>query len=589
MKFRWSIAPAQPLLAEQLASGMKVSALLAQCLLNRGLSEPASINGYLQPRLKHLSDPFLLPNMTAAVERLFRARETKELVVIFGDYDVDGVTSACLLLDVLRRLGWRVDCYLPHRMDEGYGLTQEALEKCLNKFPTTLLLAVDCGSNAVASIDYLAARGVEVIVLDHHQVSRPLPAATALVNPQMFESGVDLTGGGSPNQIAGTGDRSTWHDLCSVGLAFKLAHALVKRGRATGISGAAEFDLRPLLELVALGTIADAVPLRGENRILTSAGLERLNRTERPGLAALKRVARCPSTLGVHEVGFQLAPRLNAAGRLETAEEALQLLLAQNMEEALPLAQKLDARNRERQKIERTIAQEVISSVQARFKPETDLVIVEGQLPWHIGVVGIVAARVLQQFYRPTIIVGGDGAHWRGSGRSIPGFDLAAALRECRELLVRHGGHAMAAGVTLEIAKLDMLRNRLNEVARAALKAEDLQAALRLDAEVGLEEMTLECLSALHRLKPIGQGNPPVHFVSRGLNHQRPLQRLGAEKQHVKMWITDGANTQEAVWWGAGQESLPVGKFDLAFSPEINDYNGQRGVQLKVLDWRVAG
>jgi len=237
----------------------------------------------------------------------------------------------------------------------------------------------------------------------------------------------------------------------------------------------------------------------------------------------------------------------------------------------------------------RLIAQEAIDSVQVKFKPETDLVIVEGQLPWHIGVVGIVAARVLQQFYRPTIIVGGDGAHWRGSGRSIPGFDLAEALRQCRDLLVRHGGHAMAAGVTLEIANLDSFRSRLNELARAALKAEDLQASLRLDAEVGLEEITLDCLSALHRLKPIGQGNPAVHFISRRLNHQRPLQRIGADKQHVKMWITDGANTQEAVWWGAGQESLPVANFDLAFAPEVNDYNGRRGVQLKVLDWRTAG
>jgi len=590
MKFRWSIAPAQPLLARQLAKGLKISPLLAQCLLNRGLSEPDSIHGYLQPRLKQLSDPFLLPDMSAAVDRLFRARERKERMVIFGDYDVDGVTSTGLLLEVLRRLGWEADYYLPHRMDEGYGLTQEAVENCLKKLPATLLLAVDCGSNAVASIRYLSGRGVDVIVLDHHQVSTPLPPAIALVNPQVLNSAGHVSASSETDPSRGCiSQGSPWRDLCSVGLAFKLAHALVKRGRETGLGGAVEFDLRPLLDLVALGTIADAVPLTGENRILTSAGLERLNTTQRPGLEALKRVAQCPSPLGVHEVAFQLAPRLNAAGRLETAEESLQLLLAPDLAVALPLAQKLDVRNRERQKIERLIAQEAIDSVQVKFKPETDLVIVEGQLPWHIGVVGIVAARVLQQFYRPTIIVGGDGAHWRGSGRSIPGFDLAEALRQCRDLLVRHGGHAMAAGVTLEIANLDSFRSRLNELARAALKTEDLQASLRLDAEVGLEEITLDCLSALHRLKPIGQGNPAVHFISRRLNHQRPLQRIGADKQHVKMWITDGANTQEAVWWGAGQESLPVANFDLAFAPEVNDYNDRRGVQLKVLDWRTAG
>ena len=239
-----------------------------------------------------------------------------------------------------------------------------------------------------------------------------------------------------------------------------------------------------MLDLVALGTIADIVPLTGENRILVSAGLERLNTTQRPGLVALKRVAQSPAPLGTYEVGFQLAPRLNAAGRLETAEDALRLLLARDLAEAMPIAQNLDAHNRERQKIERGIADEVIGALRARFNPQTDFVIVEGQLPWHIGVVGIVASRVLQQFYRPTIILGGDGEQFRGSGRSIAGFDLAAALRECDDLLVRHGGHAMAAGVSLPPANLDAFRARLNELARRALKPEELQAPLRLDAEV---------------------------------------------------------------------------------------------------------
>jgi len=263
-------------------------------------------------------------------------------------------------------------------------------------------------------------------------------------------------------------------------------------------------------------------------------------------------------------------------------------LLARDLAEALPLAQELDARNRERQKIERAISQEVVEVVRAKFKPETDLVIVEGNSPWHIGVVGIVAARVLQQFYRPTIIFGGDGEHWRGSGRSLPGFDLADALRSCSDLLVRHGGHAMAAGVTLEVGNLDSLRIRLNDLARRTFGTQELQPPLRLDAEVGLEEMTLECLVLLQKLRPLGQGNPPLHFVARNMNHQRPLQRMGTEKQHVKMWVTDGTTTHEAVWWGAGQESLPVGKFDVAFAPQINEYNGRTSVQLKVLDWRAA-
>src|SRR3954470_12038681 len=250
MKFRWIVAPPQPLLTEQLAKALKISPLLAQCLVNRGFSELERITNFLQPRLKNLADPFLLPNMAAAVERLFQARECKESLVIFGDYDVDGVTSTTLLVEVFGQLGWQANCYLPHRMDEGYGLSQDGVENCLKKFPTTLLLAVDCGSTAVESIAWLRKEGVDVIVLDHHQVSSPAPSATALVNPQVSA----LNSEGS----------TAFTELCSAGLAFKLAHALVKRGRETGLSGAADFDLRPFLDLVALGTIADIVPLTAE-------------------------------------------------------------------------------------------------------------------------------------------------------------------------------------------------------------------------------------------------------------------------------------------------------------------------------------
>ena len=598
MKCRWSLAPPQPLLAGQLAAQLRVPPLLAQCLLNRGLSEPAALTRFLQPRLKNLADPFSLPDMAAAIDRLLQARERDEPLVIFGDYDVDGVTSTALLLEVLRPLGWRVDFYLPHRMDEGYGLSRDAVENCLKKFPTTLLLAVDCGSTAVETIASLRDRGVDVIVLDHHQVSAPAPAAVALVNPQLRRTGVSPVSA-SPEK----GDRRdacpAFTELCSVGLAFKLAHALVKRGRQTGLPGAAEFDLKPLLDLVALGTIADLVPLTGENRILAAAGLERLNQTQRPGLVALKRVAESPEPVGTYEVGFQLAPRLNAAGRLETAAAALELLLARDLAEALPMAQRLDAHNRERQKIERGIVEEVIGAVRAKFNPQTDFVIVEGRLLWHVGVVGIVASRVLQEFYRPAIILGGEGDEWRGSGRSIAGFDLAAALRECDDLLLRHGGHALAAGLSIRPDKIDLLRQRLNELARRRLKPEDLQPCLRLDAEVGLDEMGLESVGRLARLKPVGQGNPPVQFCARSLVHQRPLQRIGADRQHVKMWVTDSPSPQggyggaggavlEAVWWNGGNASLPVGRFDLAFAPQVNEFNGRRTVQLKVLDWQPA-
>ncbi len=572
MKFRWSIAPPQPLLAEPLAAQLKISPLLGQCLLNRNLSEPLAIETFLAPRLKHLADPFRLPNMNAAVERLLLAHEREEPLVIFGDYDVDGVTSTTLLLEVLRKLGWRADAYLPHRMDEGYGLSRDGVENCLAKFPVKLLLAVDCGSTAVETISWLREKSVDVIVLDHHQVSNPPPAAVALVNPQLTNNSESKT--------------QNFTELCSAGLAFKLAHALLKRGRETGLPGAAEFDLKPFLDLVALGTIADLVPLVGENRILVTAGLERLNTTQRPGLLALKKVAQSPEKLGTHDVGFQLAPRLNASGRMETAEESLRLLLADTLDEAMPLAQNLDARNRERQKIERGITDAVVGIVRSKFNADQDFVIVEGQLLWHIGVVGIVASRVLQEFYRPTFILGGDAELWRGSGRSVVGFDLAAALRECDDLLVKHGGHAMAAGVTIAPDKVDLFRVRLNEIAKRTLRLEDLQPPLRLDAEVTLSQITLDSLAELEQLKPTGQGNPAVQFCARNLTQKKPPLRMGATKQHVKLWVTDGVVTHEAVWWNAG--ALPDGHFDLAFAPSMNEFNGRTTVQLKVLDWRTG-
>jgi len=557
-----------------LVARLNISPLLAQCLLNRGLSELPAIEKFLAPRLKQLADPFLLPNMDEAVARLLRAHTENETLVIFGDYDVDGVTSTTLLLEVLRRLGWRVDAYLPHRMDEGYGLSRDGLENCLKKFPVKLLLAVDCGSTAVETIAWLREQNVDVIVLDHHQVSQPPPAAVALVNPQLSQNSKSNT--------------QSFIELCSVGLAFKLAHALLKRGREIGLPGAAEFDLKPFLDLVSLGTIADLVTLTGENRILVTAGLEKLNTTQRPGLLALKQVAQSPEKLGTHDVGFQLAPRLNASGRLETAEASLQLLLAETLAAAMPLAQNLDARNRERQQIERAITDEAAGMVRSKFNPGTDYVIVEGQLLWHIGVVGIVASRVLAEFYRPTIILGGDAETWRGSGRSILGFDLAAALRECDDLLVKHGGHAMAAGLTIAPDKVDLFRQRLNEIARRTLKPEDLQAPMRLDAEVSLAEITLDSLKELEQLKPTGMGNPAVQFCARNLTQKKPPLRMGATKQHVKLWVTDGVVTHEAVWWNAGPGSLPEGKFDLAFAPAVNEFNGRTTVQLKVLDWRAT-
>lgn len=561
------MAAPSPESTEDLRRERGLSSLVATCLVNRGIVTTEAADAFLDPRLKSLSDPMVLPDIRLAIDRLFLARERNEPLVIFGDYDVDGVTSTAILTEVFTTLGWQCSQYLPHRRDEGYGLSQAGVENCLARHPTSLLLAVDCGSTAVEAIGWLNSRGVDVLVLDHHQLSDPLPPALALVNPLR-----------SPEAAIAP--------FCSAGLAFKLAHALVKHGRELGLAGFDTYNLKTLLDLVALGTVADLVPLIGENRILVHAGLERLDATSRLGLQALKRVSRTRSPMGVYEVGFQLGPRLNAAGRLETAEDALRLLLCDRESEAQSLAEVLDLQNRERQEVEKRIAQEAGERVRSRFDPQRDLVIVEGDSSWHIGVVGIVASRVLREFHRPTLILGGDGILWRGSGRSVSGFDLAGALRDCSDLLEKHGGHAMAAGLSIDPARVEAFRQRINDLARERLRPEHLQPEVRIDASIALRSLSLPVVAELRRLEPFGMGNPVVQLAVRGLTHARPPQRL--KEQHWKFWVTDGGTPVETVWWGAGDRPVPEGRFDLAVIPEAGDYGGRRFLQLRLIDWKPS-
>jgi single-stranded-DNA-specific exonuclease len=571
MKFRWSCADCEDVAAAQLANDAGVSPLLAQCLLNRGFDSIEMIGRFLEPRLKNLADPFLLPGMGTAVDRILSARQNSESIVIFGDYDVDGVSATAILVEVLSFLGCAVDSYLPSRLDEGYGLSSIAVENCFERHGRKLVVAVDCGSTSAASIEWLKEHGCDVIVVDHHQVSDPRPCPVALVNPQLANAG-----------------EASFRELCSAGLAFKLAHALMKRCREVGVQQAHDYDLRLLLDLVAMATIADVVPLTGENRIFVSAGLARLNQTARPGLRALIEAAAINGRISGYEVGFQLAPRLNAAGRLENAEKALRLVLSRNNDECRVLARELDEQNRQRQRIERSILDQARAQVEAKGPTQTDYVLVEGQDSWHVGVVGIVAARLVQAFHRPALVFGGDGEKWRGSGRSIDGFDLAAALRECGDLLLTHGGHAMAAGLSIRPENIGLLRNRINEIARRTLKPEQLQPSLRLDARAGLADLTLERLAELGKLQQTGMGNPPVHLFVSNVGFHRPPKRMGEDQKHAKFWITDGQAVREAVWWNASDAVLPEGRFDLAFVPQINEFDGARSVQLKFLDWRAA-
>ena len=543
---------------------------MAQCLVNRGVASKAEVSEFLNPRLKLLADPFLIPNMDAAVERLWKAREDNEQLLIYGDYDVDGVSSTALLAEMLTELGWTVQPYLPSRFDGGYGLSEVSLEKCLEQFKADIVLAVDCGSTAVKAIEFLNDKKIDVLVLDHHQVSTPPPEPFAMVNPQLSD------------------DYPNFQELCSVGLAFKLAHALVKRGRQEGLQKERDLDLKKYIDLVALGTVADLVPLTGENRKLVHSGLEQLGETTRPGLIALKKVANVSKPVTVFNVGFHLGPRLNAAGRMDNPDAALNLLIAKDRYEADKAADTLDNYNRERREIERDISTQAVESVRQRFDPVNDFVIVEGNMEWHLGVIGIVASRVMREFYRPTFILASDGDGWKGSARSIEGFDLAEAMRSCDDLLNDHGGHAMAAGVSVKPGRLDAFRERINEIAKKTITPEMFQPPLKLDAETDLSELTLMHIEEMSQLEPIGQGNPEIQLLVAELTLSSPIYRMGRDKQHAKFWVTDNHDASEVLAWNLKPEDEPKDTFDIAVAPQINDFNGRRSVQLKLIDWRPA-
>jgi single-stranded-DNA-specific exonuclease len=543
---------------------------MAQCLVNRGVASKAEVSEFLNPKLKLLADPFLIPNMDAAVERLWKTRENNERLLIYGDYDVDGVSSTALLTEMLTELGWTVQPYLPGRFDDGYGLSAEALEKCIEQFETDVVLAVDCGSTAVEAIEFLNERQIDVLVLDHHQVSDPPPKPLAMVNPQLSD------------------DYPNFQELCSVGLAFKLAHALVKRGRQEGLQKERDLDLRQYLDLVALGTVADLVPLTGENRKLVRFGLEQLGETDRPGIVALKNVANVSKPVTVFNVGFHLGPRLNAAGRMDNPDASLNLLLAKDRYEAEKAAETLNNHNDERRKIERDISTQAVESVRKRFDPKNDFVIVEGNMEWHLGVIGIVASRVMREFYRPTFILASDGDGWKGSARSIEGFDLAEAMRGCDDLLNDHGGHAMAAGVSVKPGRLDAFRERINEIAKKTITPDMFQPPLKLDAGTDLSELTLVHIEEMSQLEPLGQGNPEIQLLVAELTLSSPIYRMGRDKQHAKFWVTDEHGACEVVAWNLKPEDEPQDTFDIAVAPQINDFNGRRSVQLKLIDWRPA-
>ncbi|MEI8235270.1 MAG: single-stranded-DNA-specific exonuclease RecJ [Verrucomicrobiota bacterium] len=565
MTARWilppPLAPDEAELAGTLARELGCPASLAGILARRGGARPDNAEAFLSPRLKRLRDPFLLPEMREAVDRTLAAVDRGEAIVLYGDYDVDGVSSLALLARVLRALGAAPRTFLPSRTDEGYGLSAEGLARCLAQGRPGLLLAVDCGTSSAAEIADLAAQGVDVAILDHHECPAALPRCTALVNPKR------------PGAAPG------FEDLCSAGLVFKFCHALLKTRPAP------EIDLRDYLDLVALGTVADIVPLTGENRILVGKGLEVLSRTRWAGLQALLEVAQAQAPLTPADIGFKLGPRLNAAGRLGGAGAALELLLTDDPARARALAQELDAQNRERQRVERaTVAQ---AQERLDFDPARDAAIVVGAEGWHPGVLGIAASRLCRAHSRPALVIGFDeNGLGRGSGRSIAGFSLVEALEACRPWLEKFGGHEMAAGLELRRERFEAFRGAFLEFARTALTEADFRPRLALDGEAPLRDISLDFLSVHEQMQPFGTGNAQPLFLARGV---RPLAEPAVLKEkHLRLTLGQNGARHEAIFFNGATEPLPRPPWDVAFRIERNAWRGRVNVQIQIQHLRAA-
>lgn len=552
-----------------LANSLGCPAWLASLLVNRGITTPESASAWLDPKLKDLTDPFHIPGTEAAVERIFRAMACHDRITVFGDYDVDGLTSVTLLSQVLRHAGADVSVFLPHRLEEGYGLSGEALERCITETRPNLIITVDCGTNSVDAVLAAKSCNIDVIVTDHHVISHEPAPAIALVNPRL-----------SPDEKL--------HVLAGVGVTFKLCHALIKEAKRTDPESLlAQFDLRDVLDLVALGTIADLVPITHENRIFVFHGLRAINRTKRIGVKALIQVAQIKKEIDTYEVGYLLAPRLNASGRLGTAQTSLLLLQTGDPEEAAELAAELDADNRERQQVEKSIVSALIEKTGRYMEEGGWYSVVEADQSWHPGVIGIAAARIMQKYYRPTIVIGlDDHGRAKGSCRSVPGFNMVEALAECGELLTKHGGHAMAAGLELEWGNIDAFRMKFEQVARNRLEGTELTPRLCLDGWLDARDINEHTMSMLDKLRPFGMGYPEPVWACRGIALAGPPREVG--KGHLKARFLCQGTVLEAIGFGLYQKTLPDGPIDAAFHLRKDTYMGNEKIVMHLKDFQPS-
>lgn len=567
MQKKWVVKDDVVEISGELASSLGVHPVTARILRSRGIGTAEEGRLFLSPVLSSMHDPFLLKGMQAAVERVLRAKNSGESICVYGDYDVDGISGTALLVSFLRRVGVICSYFIPNRFDDGYGLNEEALKRIIAS-GATLIISVDCGITSVAEAAFCNKSEIDLIIIDHHTPGEVIPEASAVVNPLQ------------------PGCTYPFKMLAGVGVAFNLLVALRSRMRQEGAFAAGdEPDLREWLDFVALGTIADVVPLIGQNRLYAFWGLQKLENSRRPGIDALKKVAGVKETVSCGQVGFRLAPRLNAAGRMESAVPGVELLLTASFEESAIIAEELDTANAERQAVERSMLEQAVAMIDGSGTYPARKSIVLACQEWHQGVVGIVASRIIERYYRPTILIAID-AHGgaKGSGRSIPGFHLLDALKACSAHLERFGGHRYAAGVGLKAENIEGFSAAFEAATCNILGDCELIPLLDIDADVCPGDVDLALVKELQRMEPFGAGNPEPTLMMRGVT---VVERRIVGDGHLKLRVAAQGQVFNAIAFRQA-ECQTDGMLDIAFIPECNEWNNTKTLQLRIKAIRRA-
>ena len=564
---KWIVAPdPDPDLVQDVSASLGLDKIIVKILFNRLIDSPEAIRQFLNPRLEDLGDPFELQGMDLAIDRIMTALRENEKIMVYGDYDVDGITATALLYLILNKLGAQVAYYLPNRLVEGYGLSTQGIDEA-HAQGATLIVSVDTGVTAVEEVKYARQKGIDCILTDHHEPGETLPDPVALVNPKRTDCNYPC------------------RELSGVGVAFKLAQALYKRLQQD------ERELEEHLDLVALGTAADIVPLVGENRILTKFGIRQISRTTKPGLKSLAFVSGLMGKqIGTGQVVFILAPRINAIGRLGDAAMAIKLLTTKDERVASEIARTLDKENQRRKNIDEKTLNEALEQIRQSVDLENDKAIILSSEGWHQGVIGIVASRLVEKFHLPTIMIAIDNGEGKGSARSIPGFHLCNALKECEGLLLRYGGHKYAAGLTIQPDKIEAFREKMKEVSHSLLTSDDLVAKLNIDAEIELSQINNEFLDMLETFAPFGPQNMRPVFLTR--NCEIVGQAYCVGKNHLKMKVRKGESVFDVIGFGFGDWVNNLSGrgclVDLVYVVEYNTWDGHTRIQLRLKALKLA-